>query len=78
MPLDCDQARRLYFYFKVEPTARPNAYRWEEFLSLISVAIFESWKLKKHIYSNRKEFDECVREKTAYLATLKSKKYISS
>jgi hypothetical protein len=30
----------------------------------------------KHIYSTRKGFEECVREETAHLATLKSKKYI--
>jgi hypothetical protein len=28
---------------------------------------------KKHIYSTRKGFEECVREETAHLATLKSK-----
>jgi hypothetical protein len=31
--------------------------------------------LNKHIYSTRKGFEECVREETAHLATLKSKKY---
>ncbi len=35
----------------------------------------EYWK--KFIYSNQKGFLECVREKTAHLETLKSKKYIS-
>ena len=35
----------------------------------------EYWN--KHIYSTRKGFKECVREETAHLATLKSKKYIS-
>jgi hypothetical protein len=31
--------------------------------------------LNKHIYNTRKGFEECVREETAHLATLKSKKY---
>jgi hypothetical protein len=31
----------------------------------------------EHIYSTRKGFEECVREETAHLATLKSKKNIS-
>jgi hypothetical protein len=31
---------------------------------------------KKHIYSTRKGFEECVREETAHLATLKSKNYL--
>jgi hypothetical protein len=31
----------------------------------------------KHIYSAGKVFEECVREETAHLAILKSKKYIS-
>jgi hypothetical protein len=30
-----------------------------------------------NIYSTRKIFEECVREETAHLATLKSKTYIS-
>jgi hypothetical protein len=30
-----------------------------------------------NVYSNRKRFEECVREETAHLAILKSKKYIS-
>jgi len=33
--------------------------------------------LNKHIYSTRKGFEECVREKTAHLATLKYKKNAS-
>jgi hypothetical protein len=32
----------------------------------------------KHTYSTQKGFEECVREEAAHLATLKSKKYISS
>jgi hypothetical protein len=31
----------------------------------------------KRIYSTGKGFEECVREETVHLATLKSKKYIS-
>jgi hypothetical protein len=31
----------------------------------------------KHIYSTLKGFEECFREETAHLATLKSKKYVS-
>ncbi len=31
----------------------------------------------KHIYSTWKGFEDCVREETAHLGTLKSKKYIS-
>jgi hypothetical protein len=33
--------------------------------------------LNKHIYITRKGFETCVRQETAHLATLKSKKYIS-
>jgi hypothetical protein len=32
---------------------------------------------KKHIYSTIKGFEECVREETVHLASLKSKKCIS-
>jgi hypothetical protein len=35
----------------------------------------EYWN--KYIYSTGKISEECVREKTIHLATLKSKKYIS-
>ncbi len=31
--------------------------------------------IEKNIYITRKRFEECVREETAHLATLKSKKY---
>ncbi len=34
----------------------------------------EYWN--KHIYSTQKGFEECVREETAHLATLKSKKVL--
>ncbi len=34
----------------------------------------EYWN--KHIYTTQNEFEECVREETAHLATLKSKKYM--
>ncbi len=32
-------------------------------------------EINQHIYSTGKGFEECVREETAYLATLKSKKH---
>jgi hypothetical protein len=35
---------------------------------------YEYWN--KHIYSALKGYEECVREETAHLATLKAKKYI--